>query len=87
MGRFKKEYINLHYSLFFNGLFDIFFNTYFAFLFAAMILINTEYFDKNYHFKLIAFSWAMILVCTVLMPAIILYSALVPDKKRQSRQF
>ena len=85
--KFKNAFNNMHYYLFFNGLYSIFFNTYFAFIYSAMILVNTKHSDENYHFKQIMFSWALMVICAVIMPAIVVYSALVPLKKRKSKEF
>ena len=52
-----------------------------------MLLINSKLEDKNHHLKLMIFSWSLLAICVVVIPLIVIFSALVPEEKRFSKEF
>ena len=82
IGKSNGRYEYMSNLLFFNGFIDIFFNAYFAFVLVSLILINSNESDEQYHPKTKMFSWIMFITCVFLVPIIVLYAALQPQKVR-----
>ena len=75
-GYLKDCYDYMFDSLFFEKLFDVFFNAYFAFIFVSMLAINSDPSDENHHSKLLIFSWILMIICVFIVPGIVCYAAL-----------
>ena len=74
-------------KLFFNGLFEVIFNTYFVFVYTALLLLSSPAGNEHKNLNTCIFSWLLLIFCVVFVPMIIVYAAAQPVEIRKSKKF
>ena len=85
LGLGKDFYFSVNESLFFRGLFNIIFGTYFALVLVAILNLTSPINDINHNFVSLSLSWGIIIFCVVFVPLIIIYAAFVPKNLRNAK--